>query len=130
MLTGEEARDVVRANTPVRSRGEGVGIAYQKASGHGQEVHPLGLVAYVWEDGRASAQGEVRGRVVVFSEPGVFEWNTDFPSQEALTVQSSYVTYQKPGETEPSAQDHTVSGTGGQESPLCCVVHLPSKLKI
>lgn len=88
MLTGEEARDVVRANTPVRSRGEGVGIAYEKASGHGQEVHPLGLVAYVWEDGRASAQGEVRGRVVVFSEPGVFEWNTDFPSQEALTVQS------------------------------------------
>lgn len=117
MLTGEEARDVVWANTPVRSQGEG--IAYEKASGHGQEVHPLGLVAYVWEDGRASARGEVRGRVVVFSEPGVFEWNTDFPSQEALRVQSSHVTYQKPGETEPSAQDHTVSGACGQESFTC-----------
>lgn len=70
------------ANTPVRKK-PGGDIAYEKASGHGQEVHPLGLVAYVWEDGRASARGEGRGGVV-FSEPGVFEWNKDFPSQKAL----------------------------------------------
>lgn len=50
------------ANTPVRSGGGD--IAYEKASGHGQEVHLLGLVAYIWEDGRASARGEGSGRVV------------------------------------------------------------------
>lgn len=55
---GRELGMLCGANTPVRSQGD---IAYEKASGHGQEDHPLGLVAYVWEDGRASARGEGRG---------------------------------------------------------------------
>lgn len=78
MLTGEGARDVVWGKHPCEKPGGY--IAYEKASGHSQEVHPLGLVAYVWEDGRASARGEGSGRVVAFSEPGVIKWNTDFPS--------------------------------------------------
>lgn len=128
MLTGEGARDVVWGEHPCEKEARG-DIAYEKASGHGQEVHPLGLVAYVWEGGRASARGEGRGRVVVSSEPGVFEWNTDFLSQKALRVQSVMPHTRNP-ETEPSAQGHTVSGAGGQESPLCCVIYLPSKLKV
>lgn len=43
MLTGVGARDVVWGKHPCEKPGGY--IAYEKASGHSQEVHPLGLVA-------------------------------------------------------------------------------------
>lgn len=60
MLTGEGARDVVCGKHPCEKPGGD--IAYEKASGHGQEVHLLGLVAYIWE-GMGEPQPE--GRAVV-----------------------------------------------------------------